>query len=250
MKRQDDWKKILLYLLKNQHTTSNVTKVRNETHIHPKHFTSHKRKMEKKGLIKIEIKGWKKGEKTQGRSQLLSITPKGRKWLINNLCSSLQKILGELSNSINQLTHETDVKKNFRKDLSGIPREDFELAKNCVKTMFEPFRELYRNIVVLQLWLQPNYHVLAGVAPWMQLLKSKPPTQELALKESKQIVESNYFLFGPNMEGFVPIPPLPPDDRWTMAYFQREWKFVESLSNHKGGPLPLPPLKRPPKNTS
>ena len=220
MESQNDWKKILLYLLNHQNSPPNVSKIRGETNIHPKHFASHKEEMEKKGLIKVEIIGWKKGQEKLGRAQLLSITPKGIKWLVNSFNSGLEEILGALPQTLNQLTHSTDVKKSFRKNLSRISREDFELEKNDAKTMFKPFWELYRNMIILQLWLQPNYHALAGVAPWMQLLESEPPTHELSLEEAKHIVESNYFFFGRNMAGYIPIPPLPPDHKMTVKYLK------------------------------
>ena len=212
-----------------------------------KYFTKHKEEMEKKGLIKVEIKGWKKGQKKLGRTQLLSITPKGIKWLVISFNSAIEEILGALPQTLDQLTHITDVKKSFRKNLSRISGEDFELAKNDAKTMFEPFWELFRNMIILQLWLQPNYHPLAGVAPWMQLLESEPPTPELSLEEAKHIVESNYFLFGPNMEGYIP---LPSDVDMKIGYAQAAWNFVESLSKHKGDPLPPPPLKRSEQKSS
>ena len=217
------------------------------TQIHPKYLADHKEGMEKKGLIKVEIRGWKKELKKRGRAQFLSITPQGIKWLIFYLNSSLQKILGPLSQTLNDLTHETDVKDSFRKDLSGISGEDFESAKSDVKVIFKPFTDLLRSIVVLQLWLQPNYHPLAGVAPWMQLLESKPPTPELSIEEAKHIVEGNYFLFGPNMAGFIPIPPLPTDEKITVSYLQNAWKFVESLKP-KDGPLHPLPFKDPSKD--
>ena len=250
MERQNDWKKILLHLFKNQNSLSNVSEIRRETHIHPKHFAIDKKEMEKKGLIKVEIKGWKKGQKKLGRTQLLSITPKGFKWLVNSFNSTLEEILGVLPQTLNQLTHISDVKKSFRENLSEISKEDFELAKNESRIMFEPLWELFRNMVILQLWLQPNYHRLAGVAPWMQLSKSEPPTPELSIEEAKHIVKSNYFLFRPNMEGYLPIPPLPSGHKMTAAYAQSAWKFADYLSEHKGGLLPPKPLKRPPKDTS
>lgn len=198
--------------------------------------------MVKKSLIKVEIKGWKKGQKKRGRSQLLSVTPEGVKWLVNNFNSALQEILSALSSTLNQLSHSTEVKDSFRKRLSGISRrEDFELAKSDAKVIFKPFTDLLRNIVVLQLWLQPNYHPLAGVAPWMQLLKGEPPAPELSIEEAEHIVEENYFLFGPNMGGYIP---LPSDVDMEMSYAQGAWKFVESLKS-KDGPLPPGPLKRP-----
>ncbi len=246
MKNQrDDWKEILLYLFKNQNSSPNVTEVRRKTQIHTKHFADYKVEMEKKGLIKVEIRGGKMGERNLGRSHYLSITPKGVKWLILNLNSSLQKILGPLSQNLNQLTHETDVKDRFRKDLLGLTRRDFALARKDARELFEPLGELLRNIIILQLWLQPNYHPLAGVAPWMQLSKSEPSKAEISLNDAKEIVKSNYFFFCLNMEGYIPIPPLPPDNQMTVAYLQNSWKFSEELSEPKDGPLPLSPLKGP-----
>ena len=46
------------------------------------------------------------------------------------------------------------------------------------------------------------------------------------------------------MEGFIPLPPLPPDEKITVSYVQSARKFVESLKA-KDGPLPLPPFKSP-----
>ena len=204
--------------------------------------------MEKKGLIHVEIKGWKKGQEKLGRTQLLSITPKGEKWLFDCLTSSLRKILKPLSKTLIHLTHETDVKDSFRRDLAGISREDFDLAKNDVKQLFEPFTELFREIMILQLWLQPNYNLLTGIHPWMQLLERPKSVPEVSFEQAKQLVNSNYFLFGPNMDGFIPVPPLADDEKITMVYYQKAWKFVEQLSKHKGGLLPPPPLKSPPKN--
>ena len=249
MESKNDWKKILLFLLKKQNSPPNVSYVRRETHIHPEHFAIYKKEMEKNGLIAVEIKGWKSGRQKRGRTQLLSITPKGINWLVNSFNSALEEILGALPQTLKQLTHSTEVKDSFRKNLSEISREDFELAKNETKTMFEPFRELFRSILILQLWLQPNYDHIAGVVPWMQLLESKPVTPELSLEEAKRIVEENYFLFGLNMEGYVPFPPLPPDYPMTMAYAQGAWKFVKSLKS-KNGPLPPPPLKRAKEKSS
>ena len=188
METKNDWKNILLYLLDHKNSPQKVFQVKTATQIHPKHLARYKEGMEKEGLIKVEIRGWKKGLKKRGRAQFLSITPQGVKWLFFYLNSSLKKILEPLSQTLNQLTTETDVKDSFRKDLLGISRENFDLAKNDVTIMFDPFRELFRNTMTLQLWLSPNYHPLAGVVPWMQLLKSKPPTPELSMEEAKYIV--------------------------------------------------------------
>jgi hypothetical protein len=245
---KNDWKKILQHLLNNQNSPQKVTQVKIATKIHPEHLARHKERMEKEGLIKVEIRGWKEGMEKAGRAQFLSITEKGVMWYYNCLKSSLKKILEPLSQTLIGLTHETVVKDSFRKDLSAIAREDFDFSKNDVKNMFEPLVELFKNIMILQLWLQPNYHILAGVNPWMQLLQTKSPTPKLTLEDARRIVENNYFLFGPNMEGFVPVPSLPDDEKITMVYYQKTWKFVKQLSKHKGSPLPPQPLKSSPKN--
>ena len=182
-----------------------------------------------------------------GRRGKYFLTSEGEKWLINNFNSALQEILSALSQNLNQLTHDAEVKHTFRKGLTRISREDFESAKSDARVIFKPFTDLLRSIVVLQLWLQPNYHHLAGVTPWMQLLTSKPPTSELSIEEAEHIVEGNYFLFGPNMAGFIPIPPLPTDEKITVSYLQNAWKFVESLKP-KDGPLHPLPFKDPSKD--
>lgn len=226
MENQDDWRRILLYILKSD-SPPNVSKVRNALHIHPEIFHELKEKMAKKGLIKAKTKNWKIGQKKRGRAQTLLVTAEGINWLANNFNSAIQDLLSDLSQAVSKLLHNTNAKESFRKRLSEIAKgEDFELAKQNATDFFKPFKDLLKNIVVLQLWLQFNNNAISGVVPWMQLLRREPPESELTREEAEYIVENNYFLFGPDMKGYLP---LPHGAQMEVAYAQKTWNWVDSL---------------------
>jgi hypothetical protein len=153
--------KILLSILEGN---QKVGDIRFDTCLSPKTLASYLELLSKRGLIRVEIKGWKKG-----KAKPCFIADAGIKWLINISLNEnlqiLQKIAGQLGSPINReifkkiqeerysrnrrIVMDYFIERGLKGDTSEIEYPDgMDLAEAG-----QPFREVLKKILSLYLYL-------------------------------------------------------------------------------------------------
>ena len=168
----------------------NVSAIRTNTRIHPKTLSNYLKLLDKRGLIEVETKGWKKG-----KSKPCFITNDGITWLIN---TSLNETLRVLSKIIHQLK-STKTREIFQKTKAERYSRNMKIIKNYFierllrenKSPIEypdgmeltdpdqPFREALKKLFALHLYLISN------------------PIQ--MFEDPERAIEKDFILFAPNM---------------------------------------------------
>lgn len=103
--------------------SKNVSAIRDDTGIHPKTLPAYLSWLSEKGLIKVEVKGWRRG-----KSKPCSITEAGINWLVN---TSMLDVLKVLSHVLSQL-RKPENREVFRK----VREEKYLQTRNLIINHF------------------------------------------------------------------------------------------------------------------